>query len=124
MKKDDIVAVDISGQKVQDGKVKSVDWENGQVTIVIPATEVVMAFRTQLDPAATAPKSETTHHAILGTEQSSPESAVVPPAPEVSETVTPVAPVEAVTPPPAPVENNTETPVPNQSEEVTGAVAE
>lgn len=63
MKVGDVIPVDISGHKVTNGKV--VEVGDGTVTVRFPATEVVLATRTQLAPEVTR---DTNEHQLLGVE--------------------------------------------------------
>ena len=99
----DKVQVDIAGHKVADATVKSI--ENGQATLVVPGTIVVMAVRTSLAPEVEVPveAAEGTQHVLLTDEVVKPEPVVEPaPVQQLPEGVTP--PVEPPAAPVAPVE--------------------
>lgn len=66
MKVGDKVGVDIGGHWVADAKVKRID--DDRVTLVVPATEVVMALKTTIDPSVGPDRASGTEHAILGSE--------------------------------------------------------
>ena len=78
MKVNDLVPVNVGAGVVAQAKITEVDAENSTVTLIIPATKVVMAYSTQLAPEATAPKTEpTTETIITGVDRVSGEAAPV-----------------------------------------------
>lgn len=86
MKRGETVPVTIAGQVVAQAKV--VELDEATVTLIVPATQVVMAVRTELD---TAPVEEPSKQVIIdGVDRATPEveTPVVQetPVPEVVET--------------------------------------
>lgn len=65
MKVGDTFAVAIAGHPVANAAVTEI--ADGKATLVIPATQVVMAIRTELDPEAVAEPSGN-QHVLLGQE--------------------------------------------------------
>lgn len=65
MKVNDLVPVNVGAGVVAQAKITEVDAENSTVTLIIPATKVVMAYSTQLAPEAVAPKPEPTVETII-----------------------------------------------------------
>lgn len=94
MKVGDTVAVNIGASTVANAKI--VELGDGTATLVIPATKVVMAVRTELDTTPVAP-SQGNEHAILGieTRENQVTPAEVSPANLVE---TPIVPADGVTP--------------------------
>lgn len=86
MKVGDVVPVTIAGQTVAQAKV--VELDSATVTLIVPATQVVMAVRTELD---TAPVEESSKQVIIdGVERRAEnEEVVVPEQPVVQETPAP-----------------------------------
>ena len=78
MKVNDLVPVNVGAGVVAQAKITEVDAENSTVTLIIPATKVVMAYSTQLAPEAVAPKPEPTVETIItGVDRASGEAAPV-----------------------------------------------
>lgn len=132
MKRGDKVPVTIAGQTVANAEVR--ETGDGTVTLIVPATMVVMATKTELAIETPAPASETESQ-ILGVERRSgdPVSAPVGETPEAeskeneSVTVVPEAPAPAPVENPAPAEvpvQSGESPVPPEATPPTGNPAE
>lgn len=104
MKINDKIPVTIGGQVVAQANVKEVS--EGQVTLVVPATLVVMATRTELSvPEPVEPEIETV---ITGVEQAG-QAEVPAEVPDIAtEGTEQSAPVVESTAPAEPVEANTE----------------
>lgn len=133
MKIGDKVPVNIAGDVAGQAEVTAVDMETRQVTLVIPATRVIMALKVELDSAPAPVEEPTTQTIITGVDRYDAEGNLIPggstSAPGESATVvesapntetpvgsatqeevTPVTPVEAPVEQPAPVvESSTNT---------------
>lgn len=99
MKINDTVPVLIAGQVVAQARITGL--EDGKATLVVPATQVVMATRTEL---TVEQPTEGATVQIIGEQQSTEEVSVEP------ETVAPQTPVETLVEETPPVETSTEAP--------------
>lgn len=74
MKIGDTFGVYIAGQQVAEAKI--VELEDEKATLIVPATRVVMAVRTSLEPEVTpeTPAVEGNQHVMLGLENENPVS--------------------------------------------------
>lgn len=68
MKVGDTEVVSIKGDAVAEAKVVEIDREGGTVTLIVPATKVVMGLRMEIDTAPPAPTEGGTGHVLLGVE--------------------------------------------------------
>jgi len=108
MKVGEAVEVNIGQAVVQQGKIVEIDTESSTATIVIPATKVVMSFKTQLDTTATA-ENTGNEHVILGVE--SRDEGISTPVQEAVPVAQPVeTPAVESTDEAAPVEEKTDEP--------------
>ena len=82
MKVGDKVPVTIAGQKVADAEVRAM--ADGTVTLVFPATKVVMGTRTEIAPEVTGNTDTGSDHQILGVEQNGVPVTDAPVAEEVA----------------------------------------
>lgn len=99
MKVNDLVPVNVGAGVVAQAKITEVNVEDSTVTLIIPATKVVMAYSTQLAPEAVAPKPEPTVETLItGVDRASGESAAVvetiAPTSEVTNTGVETGPIE------------------------------
>lgn len=85
MKRGDKIPVTIAGQTVANAEVREVG--DGQVTLVVPGTLVVMATRTEIAYEAPTQPERETETVITGVDRSSGETVDVETAPAQSATV-------------------------------------
>lgn len=121
MKRGDKVPVTIAGQTVANAEVR--ETGDGTVTLIVPATMVVMATRTELAVETPAPVSESESQ-ILGVERTSGEPVSAPvgepsPTPTTEEKENDSVSPETEEAPPASVENPAPAEVPVPSTEST-----
>lgn len=98
MKVGETIAVNIGQATVQQAKIVEIDNENSLVTLVVPATRVVMSFRTELDTTTTS--TDSNQHVMLGLENEATPDAPVNEAQLAAD----APPAEAATPVEAPTE--------------------
>lgn len=68
MKVGDTEAVNIKGDVVAEAKVVEIDRDNNTVTLIVPATKVVMGLRLEIDTTPATPDESGTGHVLIGTE--------------------------------------------------------
>lgn len=68
MKVGDTEAVAIRNDVVAQAKVVEIDRDNNTVTLIVPATRVVMGLKLEIDTTPPAPSEEGTGHVLIGTE--------------------------------------------------------
>ena len=69
MKVGDTEVVSIKGDAVAEAKIVEIDREGGTVTLIVPATKVVMGLRMEIDTAPPAVDESGTGHVLLGVDE-------------------------------------------------------
>lgn len=99
MNVNDLIPVNIAGDVVAQAKVTEIDKEKNTVTMIVPATKVVMGLRVELDTAPPVAEEPTTQTIITGVDRYDGEGNLIPGASTSApgESAPVVAPVENAT---------------------------